>query len=280
MSECGQDVNVELQDLITNPFPTLPAIPPSTGVGEVIDVDDWPETGLIGITPGIQVPTLSSYNPQIGDLAYLIKQGSQWIAIGSLSTRGIGGALPEDGISADGRSARWSFEDGAPNSAVGGGWAFTPSPTSLATVDALLYASETVNRDNVPPVPHGFQVAKYEWNITNGGTPPQAAVAFLTAPTVPAGAGEQWTASAKIKCIVSQGLAQSNLSLSINGFAVSLYAFGVTGASDWIAVQTPPTTLDTANVVLTFQMNNLRSDVDRSAFGEWLFDDVQLKRVS
>lgn len=279
MSECGQDVNVELQDVITNPFPTFPAIPPSTGVGEVIDIADWPSTGLIGITPGIQVPTLSNYQPQIGDLAYLIKQGSQWIAIGSLSTRGIGGSLPSDGISADGRQARWSFEDGAPGANIGGGWTFDPFPTSLATVDPITYASATFNRANVPPVPHGFQVAKYEWNIAAGTPSPQTAVAFFTAPTVPAPSGSQWVASAVIKCVVDQGLAQSGFTMFLNGDAVSSYGFGVTGATGWIPVQTPQYGASGGGLSLMFQMNNNRSDVDRSAFGEWLFDDVQLKRV-
>jgi len=286
VSECGQDVNVELEDVITNPFPTLPAIPPSTGVGEVIGIGDWPTTGLIGITPGIQVPTLSSYRPQIGDLAYLIKQGSQWIAIGSLSTRGIGGALPTDGVAADGSQARWSFENGAPGTAIGQGWSIDTSSSVSATVDPMEFAN-SVSSDTTP-IPHGVQVAKGDYVITalSSGA---AASYFMLSPSVPCSPGQSWQVSMFVRQAIFQGSpgAYVNTELIFNStgqpspFEGASTSFG-SSSSGWVPMTTGPMSVPPGNSSFRVTVNygSLASNSPVNVTGSFLVDDVRVWRVS
>lgn len=194
MSTCGQDINVELEDVITNPLPQLPAIPPSTGIGEVIGIGDWPTSGLIEINPGgsltpVRVPTLSSYRPQLGDLAYLMKQGPQWIALGSLSTRNVGGSAPIDGSNSDGSWWRWTFETGTPQQL---GWAATDD-----TMGATAFLGRSLaSAIGFAPAPHGEYVARWDLRGTSGCG---SALVYMTSPSIPVSPGQVWEVSATVR---------------------------------------------------------------------------------
>lgn len=196
MSECGQDVNVELQDVIANPLPELPTIPPSTGVGEVIDIDDWPTTGLIGIKPSLQVPTLSGYVPKVGDLAYLIKQGSQWLALGALSTSSSQFLDGANGWSWEG------FENDTFNpygfvveSFTQSGFVQTPRVKSGAGHD---YQTVPGN-----PPPHGTNWLSTRWQtFSNAAT--SASIVFL-APARAVTPGQSYRMEAWMRVFIQQG---------------------------------------------------------------------------
>ncbi len=276
MSQCGQDVNVELQDVISNPLPQFPAIPPTTGVGQVIDIDDWPTTGLITVTPGIQVPTLSSYRPFPGDLAYLIKQGGQWIAIGSLSTRGIGGSLPSDGISADGTMARWSFEAGP--LIQDSGWTIV-SNTPPGEADITSVA--------VGDAPHGLRVAEiFIGDASNG----QNIDVVMRSPSIPVAPGQRWAMSGWFISTNGGFTASYNNYISgslreEDGFPIDGGGIGVQfgGASTgWIQSEsrTGYATIPAGVTSMRAQISYTLTAAANNVLVYCQFDDIQVRRVS
>lgn len=294
MSQCGQDINVELEDVIADPLPTLPTIPPSTGTGPVVGIDDWPTTGLIDVLPGgsgipISVPTLSNYTPQVGDLAYLIKQGSQWIALGSLSTRNIGGSLPVDGISNDGAQGRWSFENGANLATIGGGWTLiNDSAGSVSVIDARYAVVSPTGvfglAAQFTPIPHGNAAAVLEFVVPSDG---EDLVYTMLSPAISCAPNQQWQIGCSARYTSLFGLQEGAVGLRFlwnsSGIQVGGVAASFTGSSAWVPIQSQPITVPAGNssFQIAIGFSSQTSLVgSAAASGRYAVDNVQARRVS
>lgn len=180
-------------------------VPPNSSmrIGTIIGISGGGVVVRIsGSDTEAQAGRTRNYEPIVGEMVALIRQGSTWLALGGIAT------MPEDNKVVNG-----GFEaDGAISATTPSSWTYNHTGTLTTTVGTATSAL------GAPP-PDGSYVLDLTVDLT--GTTTLTAVDTFSSEPFPIGAGQVWAISAMQVMTLS---AQTLDGLRVQG-AVSLYGF-------------------------------------------------------
>lgn len=159
---------------------------------------------------------MEQYQPALGDNVAIIRQGNQWLALGTPS------ANPSDNV-----VVNPSFENGT-LTAIPDNWTLYHDPASTESANVGLSA-----------VPAGWQIdGPQAVEFFLDATPPGTSIDYLSSDAIPVAAGERWAASAYVvgNSLSGPPCVRGQASLLITWYADGVDTYPTVVQSDTVAV--------------------------------------------